>query len=212
MSRALIVTGGQVNTDTLKHTYNQSTFDMVIGVDHGMDYLMEASVVPDILLGDYDSCDEKTLDRYRNKGIKVIDYPSEKDMTDTHLALDYAVALGVNEVVLFGATGSRFDHTLSNLFVLKKYQDKLAVTIHDDYNCIWLADNNQSITKNDYKYISLVPLSEVVTCVTFEGVKYPLDKATLYQDDSYGISNEIVEEKATLTYEGGTLLIVCSND
>lgn len=201
-----------MNIDIVKKAYNQLEFDVVIGVDKGMDYLVEAEITPDVLLGDYDSCNPVTLDALKNGGTKVLAYPSEKDMTDTHLCFDYAIGLGVKHVVLFGATGGRLDHSLSNIFVLEKYCGQLEIVLYDSKNMFYLANGEARLAKMDYKYISLVPLSDKVEGVNFTGVKYPLTNATLFRADSYGISNEISDQEAFLTYSSGTLLVVYSKD
>ena len=43
-------------------------------------------------------------------------YPPEKDDTDTQLALRLAHNDRADEIVVWGGTGDRIDHTLSNLF------------------------------------------------------------------------------------------------
>ncbi|VDN45872.1 Thiamine diphosphokinase [Petrocella atlantisensis] len=212
MKRALVVTGGHVLTNQLKEVVAQTDFDLKIGVDHGIDYMAECGIVPNIILGDFDSCESNTLAYYEKKNVEKIVFPDKKDMTDTQLAFELMVERSLDEVVVLGASGSRQDHTLANLLLMAYYGKKYKLIYLDAHNRIELAKSYQSIEKSHYDYISLVPLSENVYGVSFLGVKYPLNKATLNAFSSYGISNEITEASAKLWVDEGDLLIIESKD
>ena len=63
------------------------------------------------------------------------------------------------------------------------------------------------------KYVSFFPLGGDVTGLTLEGFKYSLDHYRLTTADSgLTVSNEIVSEKAKVTYQSGTLLMIMSRD
>lgn len=67
--------------------------------------------------------------------------------------------------------------------------------------------------KDQYgKYISLLPFSGEVTGVTLKGLKYPLDNFTMGGFNARGISNEIVEEEASISLTSGQLLVIESRD
>jgi len=62
------------------------------------------------------------------------------------------------------------------------------------------------------KYLSLVPFSEKVTGVTLRGLKYLLSDFTMGGFNSLGISNEIVDEEASIDFAEGQLLLIESKD
>jgi thiamine pyrophosphokinase len=212
MKRALIITGGRVSLSQLTDVMANDDFDLIIGVDHGIDYMAECDITPDIILGDFDSCLPDTLMYFEKKQVEKIVFPAKKDMTDTQLAFELMIERSMDEVVVLGAMGSRQDHTMANLLLMTYYSKKFNLIYLDATNRIKLAKSYQSIEKGHYKYISLQPLSENVNGVSFSGVKYPLNKATLKSSSSYGISNEITSESATLWVDLGDLLIIESND
>ena len=212
MKRALVITGGHVLPSQIKEVMACYDFDIKIGVDHGIDYMAESDVIPDIILGDFDSCEPDILKYYEEKDIEKIVFPDKKNMTDTQLAFELMVERTMEEVVVLGAMGSRQDHTLANLMLMAHYGKIFNLIYLDGSNKIELAKNYQNIKKGSYKYISLLPLSEKAVGVSISGVKYPLNKATLKSTSSYGISNEITEATATLWVEEGDLLIIESND
>ena len=165
MKRALIITGGRVSLSQLREVADKDNFDLILGVDHGIDHMALCDILPDIILGDFDSCLPDTLTYYEKKHVEKIVFPNKKDMTDTQLAFELMVERSVDEVVVLGALGSRQDHTLANLLLMTYYGKKFNLIYLDATNRIKLAKSYQSIKKGHYKYISLQPLSENVNGV-----------------------------------------------
>ena len=56
--------------------------------------------------------------------------------------------------------------------------------------------------------VSILPLSNVVTGITYTGMRYPLEDATLHLGSTRGISNEVSAVPATVTIATGRLLLI----
>lgn len=213
MSKGLIVSGGYVNHDLLLKRLKHHTYDHIMAVDGGMNALWVVNALPDVLLGDFDSCHEKALAHFEEKQVPKILFPPKKDVTDTDLALEHMALAGITEVDLLGATGTRFDHSFANVMLLDKYAAQMDVTILDRTNRIRLAKQAMTLLREEgFKYLSLLPVSDEVTEVCLEGVAYPLHRATLLRNSSYAVSNEITDSRAKLTFDQGKLLVVQSRD
>ena len=150
------------------------------------------------------------------KEIKVIRLRPEKDDSDTQSAMNYAIRNGAKRIIILGATGNRVDHLMANfgLLVLAKNQE-VEVILADQYNYMKLVSDGEIIKKSEQfgKYISFFPLEGDVTGLTLEGFKYSLDHYHLTTADSgLTVSNEIVSDKAKVTYRSGTLLMIMSRD
>ena len=150
------------------------------------------------------------------KEIKVIRLRPEKDDSDTQSAMNYAIQNGAKRITILGATGNRVDHLMANfgLLVLAKNQG-VEVILADQYNYMKLVSDGEIIKKSEQfgKYISFFPLGGDVTGLTLKGFKYSLDHYHLTTADSgLTVSNEIVSEKAKVTYRSGTLLMIMSRD
>lgn len=107
------------------------------------------------------------------------------------------------------------DHSLANIHILKYALDaKIPCHIVDEYNKIYLIDDNKILYKNKMygKYISLIPLTSRVEDITLKGFKYPLDQYSLSIGVSLGVSNEIVEETASIELKNGILIVIESRD
>ena len=91
----------------------------MIGVDGGNAALLESGLLPHLAVGDFDSAGAEMHKRLVRMGVPIKKLPAEKDMTDTHFAVTEALKRRPGTVLLLGALGTRFDHTLANLFLLE---------------------------------------------------------------------------------------------
>ena len=62
-------------------------------------------------------------------------YPPEKNYTDTHLAVITALKHHPAAIDILGATGTRYDHALTNIFIMKQALEAgTECCIYDKYN------------------------------------------------------------------------------
>ena len=215
MLKTIIVSGGDINKNFLEKLNLKNKFNNIIASDKGLEALDKCNIKPNYIIGDFDSLNEKVLNKYINdEEIKIIKLNPEKDYTDTHMALKLAIELKSTDITIIGAIGSRLDHTLANINILKEaLEKKVACRILNENNNITLINKNITIKKEEeYPYISLIPLTTNVTGVTLNGFKYPLDDATMKIGKSIGVSNEQIEDNATIKLEEGILIIIRSKD
>lgn len=212
--KTLIITGGKINKNFLEKHLKQNKYDIIIAVDKGLESLDKLHMAPDYILGDFDSINKSVLEKYKDKNIKIKKLNPEKDFTDTHVAISLAIELDSTEITLIGAIGTRIDHTLANIHILKEALDKnIRAIIINENNQIELINNKITIAKNDkFKYISIIPLTSKVTGITITGMKYPLNNYTLTAGESIGVSNEQIDEKAMIQIKEGILIIIKSKD
>jgi len=214
MKESLIVSGGNVDKNNIAKLIEENSFTYIIAVDKGVEILDALGVIPDNIIGDFDSVNIEILKKYEDMNIAIHKLETEKDYTDTHMALKLAIELGSSEITIAGAIGSRIDHTLSNIHLLDEANSKnVQCKIVDEKNEIMVIDKNIMIEKDEkYKYISLIPLTDEVEGVTLEGFKYGLENRTLKIGESIGISNEQVSDIAQIKIEKGKLIVIKSKD
>lgn len=212
--KVIIVSGGHLTSEFLNEHINKETSELILCADGGANALHLAQIHPQVLLGDFDSINQEVFQYFVDQGVKTIRFKAEKDITDTQIAIEYALQLGATQITLLGATGSRLDHTLANIFLLEKYVSVVKCQMIDIHNKIELLTNEttKEYQKDQYPYISLVPLSKKVKGVTTDGLKFPLFLATLKRKSSYGISNEIMGEKGRISIKTGVLAVIQSKD
>ncbi|TCK98329.1 thiamine diphosphokinase [Natranaerovirga hydrolytica] len=211
--RALIVTGGTINEKFLKDLIAEHSFDYSIVVDGALDLVDQFNMPFDLLVGDLDTAQPSLVKKYKKKDMEIVSHSPDKDYTDTHLALIEAVNRGCKEVTVVGGLGSRMDHTLANIHVLKYALDNnVRAEIINEQNRIYCMNKALTIEEAFGKYISLIPLSTSVEGISSEGLKYELQDTNLKIGHSIGVSNEIMQLPVTLRVKKGYLIIIQSQD
>ena len=218
-----VITGGSLDSKWLSSIWplclKNEEENIVITADKGLLYAKKAGIRPDRIIGDFDSLPGGILEEYETQGIPLRTYPPEKDYTDTHLALMWALEEGADRVTIFGGLGSRFDHSFANIGLLSFLLNHgVEGEVIDPHNRIAMMDsrhtNIKKIQKNPKRkeYISLIPYTEKVTGITLTGFSYPLIDETLCIGISRGISNELLEQEGTIEIKEGILMVVRSWD
>lgn len=216
MKRCLILTGGSVDYPTASDFLKKYSYDVTIAVDGGLTAARELQLKPDFCVGDFDSVSKESREHFRNMtGIVWETHPPEKDETDTELAIHLAISQGAELIHIFGATGTRMDHTLASIGLLQiPLEAGVSCWMIDGHNRITMIDSDTVLKRSEVfgKYLSLIPYTESVTGVTLTGLKYPLQDYTFVQGNSLGISNEIIREEAVITIGQGRMILIESKD
>ncbi|HHW32206.1 MAG TPA: thiamine diphosphokinase [Clostridiaceae bacterium] len=210
----IVICSGTIKDYTYYQKYFESTSSMlVISVDGGAHHARQLGFKVDVLLGDFDSISMEDYRFYENAGVKIIRYPQAKDETDTQLAVNYAIDNGCTSIYILGGFGNRLDHSLANIFLLKKMTDRgVKGYIIDENNEITLIDKFIRLNKQENTKVTLLPLTEKVEGITTKGLLYPLENATLEIGPSRGLSNEFIEDVAEVSIKKGLLLVIKARD
>ncbi|MBU3214137.1 thiamine diphosphokinase [Clostridium estertheticum] len=185
----------------------------LIAADSGANCLYHYNIKPDLLVGDFDSIDKEILDYYKKNKCIIDIYPTEKDFTDTEIAVRKAIGMKPSEIVLLGCTGSRIDHLLGNIGMLKIcLENKVNASIKDDNNIITLVNDSTLLNGIIGKIFSVQSYGDEIIGLTIEGAKYPLDNYNLKIGESISISNEFACPQVKLKFKAGTLMIILSKD
>lgn len=212
----IIVTGGTIETSFALEFLQRQSCDYLIGVDRGLVFLFENQIEPTHIVGDFDSVDADVISYYKTQtSIPVREFNPVKDASDTEIALRLALELEAKTIWLLGATGTRLDHVMANIQILKIAQDKGAKAyIVDPCNRISLVESGVRLSKKAAygKYFSVFPLGGKVQKLTIQGAKYPLLNHTLNAFDSLCVSNQLKDEDVVITFSEGTLVLMETRD
>ncbi len=210
--KAVVICGGTI-IDINYYQFYLKQADCIICADRGVQYLEGTGCQPDLLIGDFDSIDKDILKAYKELDREILKFPSEKDATDSELAIEEAIKRGAKTVYLLGAQGSRLDHTLCNILLLRKFsQNGVEIIMVNENNVIYVLTDTIKLKRTLHNKISLIPITEKVKGVTTNGLKYQLDNKDMIMYSSYGISNEFIDEYAEISIKEGAMLVVLSND
>lgn len=185
--------------------------DYIICADGGANYAKELKIRPDIILGDMDSITEETKAFYN--GVKFSSYPPKKDETDTELAIDHAIAIGAKEVTILGGLGSRMDHSLGNIYLLKRLFDAgVKAEMTNENNIIQLIGRTVEFQLPIGTVVSLLPIGGDVEGLTISGFEYPITKGQMTMNNPYGISNVTNLANQKIDFKLGMLLVIIPKD
>ena len=187
--------------------------DLIICADGGAGHLRRYNLLPHAVIGDFDSIQADDKAFFTSKGVELLAFPPQKDKTDSELCIDYALKKKATDITLLGSTGTRLDHTLANIFLLRKLcLKKIQARIIDRFNEIHVVTRSICLNGAPGDYVSLIPISETVEGITLKGLAYPLTDACIAMGSSLGISNCFKDSVARIDIAKGTLIVTKSRD
>jgi len=183
----------------------------IICADGGANFTKKIGLLPNVILGDMDSISQETLKFYEHVEMKR--YPVCKDETDTELAISHAIEIGAEEVIIFGALGTRIDHSLGNIYLLTRLLEAgISGKIIDEKNCVFLMQGDINLKFPIGTVISLLPLGGVCEGINIQGFKYPIVNGSMTFKNPYGMSNVVTLENQTISVEKGIILVDIPKD
>ena len=183
--------------------------DFIICADGGTRHALALNVKPNLVIGDMDSAEKSQLDRLKADGVSIELFPRDKNETDLELAINAAIELVPGQIVIVAALGGRIDQTLANISLLTDGRlSTLDVRLDDGVEEIFFCRDQVQVYGSGGDIVSLLPWGTAVHGVQTQGLKWPLNKETLYPDKTRGISNEMMGESASVKISTGELLVV----
>ena len=214
--KGIIISGGSIDDAFAMHVIADMKPDVLIGVDSGLNFLYRNKVCPTHIVGDFDSVEPNVIAYYREQTkVPIRKFDPVKDATDTEIALRMAIELGVEKICILGATGTRLDHVMSNIQILKIALDAGVETyIQDTCNRIslWEKEIRLEKVKSFGKYFSIFPFGGTVESVSIEGAKYPLSNYRMTSFESRTVSNEIKDDVVKITFPDGYVILMETRD
>lgn len=201
MKTCYIICGGPEPCKTVKIPNDA----FVICADSGYDKALAAEITPDLILGDFDSIENKLP-----QNIEILRSPTHKDDTDTMLAVRTALDRGYYSIVLVGACGGRTDHTLANIATLLFIREHGAKAfIKGDTTDVYiLEDEKMTLPPDLSRYLSVFAISDKAT-VSIAGAEYSLDGYVMERSFPIGVSNEFTADTdCTVEIRNGSAVVM----
>lgn len=214
--RAIIISGGMLDEEFVLDVMESNPGSYIIGVDRGAAFLYKYSILPDYIVGDFDSLSDEIMNYYRTETkVPIRQFNPVKDASDTEIAVRLAVNIGSKEILLLGATGNRIDHLWANVQVLMvAHNAGVKAFILDNNNRISLIDGETHLKKEDAygAYFSVFPLCETIEEFNISGARYPLHNHVLSPSNSLCVSNEILNDEAVISFPKGIVILMETRD
>lgn len=201
MERFLVVLGGRRLEPERMLAWAQSA-DRILAVDAGIYHLESVGVTPQVASGDFDSSDPQHLP----EAVERLDMP-DQERTDFEKALAWCEHNDIERIHVMCAEGDLPDHQLYNLYAAANtlldvwfvFERGLGRIVKPEHGAV-------TINGTPGQRISLIPL-QACESVSFTGVQWPLERATLVPLGSASISNAFASEQASVSIERGVAFL-----
>jgi thiamine pyrophosphokinase len=180
--------------------------DFIIAADGGTRHVLALGLVPNIIVGDLDSINFD-LQPLVEKGTQVVRFSSDKNETDLELAIQHALTLQPEQVIILAALGGRLDQTLGNIALILGTSPRV-IRLDDGIEEVFFCRDRCEVNGAAGDIVSLIPWQGEVTGVVTTNLKWPLRAETLYPHKTRGISNEMLGDTAAVKIGSGQLLVV----
>jgi len=213
VTTALIVADGDLpSRAALDRLLEPAGQRLVVAADGGALKAEQAGLRPHVVVGDADSLSPAEIERLRAADVEVVVHSPAKDHSDTELAVREAISRGASSVLIVGAFGGRrIEHTLANVLLLAT-PDLAAhnIRLADEASVLRVLTGpaRLEVEGEAGDYVSLLPLTELVSGVATDGLAYPLVDAQLFQGPTRGLSNELIGTTASVSVATGRLAVV----
>ena len=191
---------------------------LVVAADGGARLADRLGATIDLWVGDGDSLGEDGIAALAAAGVPIERTRPDKDESDTELAVDAALRLGAEGIVIVGALGGRrIDHALANigLLAIPELAARKAVILASLSRVSLVhapgPDGGavaRALPGRLGDIVSLLPFGSGVEGVTTRGLAYPLTDEPLPPGRARGLSNLRTAPDARVIVGRGLLLIV----
>lgn len=206
LRNAWVFAGGEFSVGHVPADEMQ-TEDLYIGVDSGIEHCLSCDVVPDMLIGDFDSVDQQILHDPRLTNVPRRSFSARKANSDLDLALNALLTEQIAHATIFGVSGGRTDHMLFNWMLPLSRRWPFSIRLIDD-------TVDARIVTSEYPLDCILKLNQLVSLValsdtegvTTQGLGYPLVNASLPAGSTLGLSNLVSEPIVKVSIVSGVVL------
>lgn len=165
----------------------------LLAVDGGLDHALAAGLHPTHLIGDLDSVTDDGL-AWAARNASISRHPTDKDQTDTELALALAVTFDPERITLIGG-GDRLDHTIAGIGSLGALHLTSVPTLDGWWDGqhvrVVHGPGSATLTVVAGSTLSLLAVHGGCQNVTLQGTRWELEHFDLDPLVGVGVSNEI---------------------
>lgn len=205
MKKCIIIANGDLPKKNHIKILKEKKYDTIICADGGANSAAKLNVIPDFIIGDFDSVTDETKKIFYNKS-KFIQIKRQND-TDVEKCLKFAIKNKFSEAILLGATGDRLDHSICNLGIVLKFYDKIKIKIVHQKSLLIPISGEVNFKTTKGETISLYGFDEK-TFITSIGLKYKLKKESLPFGKKESTSNVAISDLVHLKIENGIIFLI----
>jgi thiamine pyrophosphokinase len=204
--KAIILAGGDLALrPNIQELFHDAAF--IVAADSGLHHAVTLNVKPNVIVGDFDSVDNKILQQFPD--VPKENYSRHKDLLDLEIALAVVLGRGATSIHILGSLGSRLDQSLAALFIAARFKrEGIAISLHGQQDIYFLLGlENLRLSLPVSQRFSLLSLDEVAV-VSLQNAVYPLHEFALEFGVGLGVSNEVKASPLTVSVHEGLVVLV----
>ena len=201
----IIANGDPLEKDKIKAlTENKS----IIALDGALTQCLECDIIPDIVIGDFDSLDIDLVETFKDHHHITFIKNNCQNTTDLDKALSYLFKINAEDITIAHATGRRLDHSLYNLRLLKKFHEtfKYLKVITSREKAYFLKDQNCKLSGPINQAVALLSFPKAI--INSVGLKYDMQDYELNFSFNESTSNSLGKTIASIEVQGEALLLI----
>jgi thiamine pyrophosphokinase len=179
-----------------------------IAVDGGYSFFRRTGLVPDVLIGDFDSL--KRAPKRLSARTEVLEFPKDKDETDSQLALEYCLERGAGMVDIVVPSVGEPDHFLGDFMLLDlaaRMRPKVnARLVNFRYQVVLLEDSGIEFEGCPGHLVSVIPFAVPIE-LTCRGTEFDVPRAKIGPGEGRAMRNRIAAAKAGFSVSGKAFVI-----
>ena len=196
---AVICLNGTLPTADTLSLVGTSVF---IAADGALGKLIEIGIVPEFVVGDFDSVLEEHLETVQ--GVSELVHERDQDSTDFEKCLKFALGQLYTRVLIVGLHGGDLEHTLNNWSVLMRYGSNMDLCLLDRDRIAIPLYSSTTLSVANNETISLIP--QPLVNLTTKGLFWDLTSEELSLLNRGGARNVSTQETVTIDIHNGALL------
>ena len=205
MKKCIILANGKPPKKSIITFFQRRGYKKLICADGGSNSALKMKLIPDVIIGDFDSISSKALKEFKSVS-KIIRLKRQND-TDVEKCLKYAIKNKFEEALLLGATGNQLDHTFCNIGIVLKFYPKIKISLIAEDSFLKAYTGNVKLNTFPGETISLYGISPKTKIIS-NGLKYELKNIALPFGVRESTSNIAMENFVTLNINGGVIFII----
>ncbi len=205
MKKCIIIANGQPPRKSVVRFLINSGFNTIFCADGGANTALKFGIVPDYIIGDFDSISSEALKYFNDKSV-IIKIKRQND-TDVEKCLKYAVNKKYSDAVILGGTGDRLDHSFCNLGIILKFSDKISLRMIHQKSLLTVYSGQTSLRTIIDEEISIYGFDSK-TKISSDGLKYPLNNTSLQFGVKESTSNVALKSIIKLNIMNGKVFVI----
>lgn len=185
----------------------------VIALDGAANVLQRNTIVPNVILGDFDTLLKSHSDVEDLKSTfphSEIIRKADQNTTDLEKGLAYCVQQKLSSVLCLGLFGQALDHTLYNASLFAQFSNQIELMFlntygEKDYQWGFILPEECCIRTNPNVLVSFIPLTPCV--VDAQDLVWPLKQAELHPNQAFSIRNKTNTDQLSIKVKGQCLFL-----